>query len=200
MSLVPGATFGVYKDLAPLGAGGMGEVWQAHDPRLEREVALKVLPSEQEADDAARNHLLREARMASKLNHPNVCTIYEVGEAEGRAFIAMELVEGQSLAEKLAAGPLPPEQVLRYGEQVSEALEHAHSRGVVHRDLKCANVVITPEGRAKVLDFGLAGRLRDIDFVVIGARADDSDDFALGALTTTKIVKIVGPGTQNAVL
>jgi len=138
----------------------MGEVWQAHDPRLERQVALKVLPSEHEADEAARSHLLREARMASKLNHPNVCTIYEVGEAEGRAFIAMELVEGQSLAEKLAAKPLPPEQVLRYGEQVAEALEHAHTRGVVHRDLKCANVVITPEGRAKVLDFGLAGRLR----------------------------------------
>jgi serine/threonine-protein kinase len=165
MSLDPGATFGVYENLAPLGAGGMGEVWQAHDPRLERQVALKVLPSELEADGAARSLLLREARMASKLNHPNVCTIYEVGETEGRAFIAMELVEGQSLADKLAAGPLPPEQVLRYGEQVAEALEHAHSRGVVHRDLKCANVVITPEGRAKVLDFGLAGRLRDDDFV-----------------------------------
>jgi serine/threonine-protein kinase len=138
----------------------MGEVWRAHDPRLEREVALKVLPSSAEADEAARKRLLREARMASKLNHPNVCTIYEVGETEGQAFIAMELVEGESLAEKLAGGALPPEQVLRYGEQVAEALEHAHSRDVVHRDLKCANVVITAEGRAKVLDFGLAGRIR----------------------------------------
>ena len=160
MPLVTGASFGVFKDIAPLGAGGMGEVWRARDPRLEREVALKVLPAAAEADESARNRLLREARMASKLNHPHVCTIYEVGEAEGQAFIAMELVEGESLAARLSAGPLPPEQVLRYGEQVAEALEHAHSRGVVHRDLKCANVVITPEGRAKVLDFGLAGRLR----------------------------------------
>jgi TolB-like protein/Tfp pilus assembly protein PilF len=138
----------------------MGEVWRARDPRLERDVALKVLPATAEADESARKRLLREARMASKLNHPHVCTIYEVGEAEGQAFIAMELVEGESLAARLSTGPLPPEQVLRYGEQVAEALEHAHSRGVVHRDLKCANVVITPEGRAKVLDFGLAGRLR----------------------------------------
>jgi len=160
MPLAPGTSFGSYEDLSPLGAGGMGEVWQARDPRLERQVALKVLPSADEADDASRKRLLREARMASKLNHPYVCTIYEVGEAEGLTFIAMELVEGESLADKLAAGPLAPEQVLRYGEQVAEALEHAHSRGVVHRDLKCANVVITPEGRAKVLDFGLAGRLR----------------------------------------
>ena len=165
MPLSPGASFGVYEELAPLGAGGMGEVWRARDPRLEREVALKVLPSSLETDESARKRLLREARLASKLNHPNVCTIYEVGEAEGRAFIAMELVEGRSLAENLDAGPLPPEQVLRYGEQVAEALEHAHSREVVHRDLKCANVVITPEGRAKVLDFGLAGRIRDDDLV-----------------------------------
>jgi serine/threonine protein kinase len=127
----------------------MGEVWRARDPRLERDVALKVLPATAEADESARKRLLREARMASKLNHPHVCTIYEVGEAEGQAFIAMELVEGESLAARLSTGPLPPEQVLRYGEQVAEALEHAHSRGVVHRDLKCANVVITPEGQPR---------------------------------------------------
>jgi serine/threonine-protein kinase len=160
MPLAAGASFGVFDDIAPLGAGGMGEVWRARDPRLDREVALKVLPEEMEADESARSRLLREARMASKLNHPNVCTIYEVGEAEGQAFIAMELVEGQSLAEKLANGALPAEQVLRFGEQVAGALEHAHSREVIHRDLKCANVMITPEGRAKVLDFGLAGRIR----------------------------------------
>jgi serine/threonine-protein kinase len=165
MALSPGSSFGEYEQLAPLGAGGMGEVWRARDPRLEREVALKVLPSSLETDESARRRLLREARLASKLNHPNVCTIYEVGEAEGRAFIAMELVEGRSLAEELDAGPLTPEKALSYGEQVAEALEHAHSREVVHRDLKCANVVITPEGRAKVLDFGLAGRIRDDDFV-----------------------------------
>ncbi len=122
MPLVTGASFGVFEDIAPLGAGGMGEVWRARDPRLEREVALKVLPATAEADESARKRLLREARMASKLNHPHVCTIYEVGEAEGQTFIAMELVEGESLAARLSAGPLPPEQVLRYGEQVAEAL------------------------------------------------------------------------------
>jgi len=163
MPLTPGASFGVYEDAARLGAGGMGEVWRARDPRLEREVALKVLPAAATADDAARARLLREARMASKLNHPNVCTIYEVGEVDGEAYIAMELVEGPSLAEKLTDGPLSPEHVLRYGTQVADALDHAHERGVVHRDLKSANVVITPEGRAKVLDFGLAGRISDTE-------------------------------------
>jgi serine/threonine-protein kinase len=141
-------------------------------------VALKVLPESAVADAAARKRLLREARMASKLNHPNVCTIYEVGEAEGQAFIAMELVEGESLAGRLAGGPLPPEQVLRYGEQVAEALEHAHSRGVVHRDLKPANVIITPEGRAKVLDFGLAAQLMDDDFVEATTQSLDSSELS----------------------
>jgi TolB-like protein/Tfp pilus assembly protein PilF/predicted Ser/Thr protein kinase len=178
MPLITGGSFGVFVNLAPLGAGGMGEVWRARDPRLEREVALKVLPSSAEADESARKLLLREARMASKLNHPNVCTIYEVGEAEDQTFIAMELVEGQSLTEKLGGGALPPEQVLRYGEQVAEALDHAHSRGVVHRDLKCANVVITPEGRAKVLDFGLAGRLRDDDLIEATTQSLGSEELS----------------------
>lgn len=163
MPLIDGSSFGGYDVVEPLGAGGMGEVWRARDTQLEREVALKVLPMAAETDDSARRRLLREARMASKLNHPNVCTIYEVGEAEGLSYIAMELVDGRSLADMLRDGPLPPEKVLRYGEQVAEALDHAHSRGVVHRDLKGANVVITKEGRAKVLDFGLAGRLTDDD-------------------------------------
>ena len=159
MPLVLGARFGTYEILARVGAGGMGEVWRARDTRLDREVALKVLPLSTLADDTARARLLREARMASKLNHPHVCTIHEVGEAEGQAFIAMELVEGQSLASRLSGGALPLEQVLLYGRQVADALAHAHEKGVVHRDLKCANVVLTPEGRAKVLDFGLAKRL-----------------------------------------
>ena len=159
MSLPAGTRLGPYEILAPLGAGGMGEVYRARDTRLEREVALKVLPADMLTDTTARARLLREARLASKLNHPHVCTIHEVGEADGQAYIAMELVEGETLAARLSGGALALELVERYGQQVAEALAHAHGHGVVHRDLKSANIVITPDGRAKVLDFGLAKRL-----------------------------------------
>jgi TolB-like protein/Flp pilus assembly protein TadD/predicted Ser/Thr protein kinase len=142
-----------------IGEGGMGVVYKAHDERLDRDVAIKVLPAESLGDPASRSRLLREARTASKLNHPNICTIHEVGEAEGQAFIAMELVEGPSLSALVTEGALPGDQVLRYGLHMADALAHAHKRGVVHRDFKSANVVITTEGRAKVLDFGLARRL-----------------------------------------
>jgi serine/threonine-protein kinase len=137
----------------------MGEVWRARDSRLERDVALKVLPAAALSDETARTRLVREARLASKLNHPHICTIYEVGEADGQVFIAMELVEGRSLSARLADGPLPVDEVLRYGQQMADALAHAHGRGVVHRDFKSPNVIVTPEGQVKVLDFGLAKRL-----------------------------------------
>ncbi len=159
----PGDRLGPYEIVAFIGAGGMGEVWRARDTRLEREVALKVLPASTLADPTARARLLREARMASQLNHPNVCTIHEVGESDGRAYIAMELVEGRSLASLLAGGGLPAEQVLKLGLQLADALAHAHERGVVHRDLKSGNVNVTLEGRVKVLDFGLAKRLASED-------------------------------------
>jgi len=154
-----GQQIGVYQILSRLGAGGMGVVYRAYDPRLERPVAIKLLPAASFTDPIARTRLLREARTASKLNHPHICTIHEVGEADGHAYIAMELVEGESLSARLESGPLPPEHVLRYGLQLADALAHAHERGVVHHDLKSANVIITPEGRAKVLDFGLAKQL-----------------------------------------
>jgi serine/threonine-protein kinase len=155
---VIGRTIAHYKVTAKLGAGGMGEVYRATDTKLDRDVALKVLPTSSFRDEAARARLLREARAAASLNHPYICTIYEVGEAEGQAYIAMELVEGQPVSGRLADGPLLPDQVLRYGGQIADALAHAHEHGVIHRDLKSPNVVITPEGRAKVLDFGLAKR------------------------------------------
>ena len=161
-----GNTIAHFEILGLLGAGGMGEVYRARDTRLERDVALKVLPAAALADEVGRARLLREARMASKLNHPHVCTIHEVGEADGQVYIAMELVEGQSLAARLAGGALPPEDLLRYGQQVADALSHAHEHDVVHRDFKSANVVITPEGRAKVLDFGLAKRLAGEDMAL----------------------------------
>ncbi|HEX9764571.1 MAG TPA: protein kinase, partial [Candidatus Acidoferrales bacterium] len=124
-----------------------------------RAVALKVLPADKQTDEAARARLLREARAASSLNHPHICTIYEVGEAEGQAYIAMELVEGQPLNARIPVDGLPVDAVLRYGAQIADALAHAHERNIVHRDLKTANVVLTPEGRAKVLDFGLAKQM-----------------------------------------
>ena len=165
MTLEAGTRFGPYEVLSRLGAGGMGEVYRARDPRLEREVALKVLPAAAVADDTARARLVREARMAARLNHPSVCTIHEVGEAEGQTYIAMELVAGQALSDRLAAGRLSQDQAIRLGQQMADALAHAHEHGVVHRDFKAANVIVMPEGRAKVLDFGLAKPLlgRDLE-------------------------------------
>jgi TolB-like protein len=152
-----------YRIVSSLGAGGMGEVYHARDEHLDRDVAIKLLPAEDLDDATARARLLREARAAAALNHPNVCTIFEVGEADGHAYIAMELVEGRTLAAMLAAGPLPVDQALHYTRQLADALAHAHDRGVVHRDLKSANVIVTPDGRVKVLDFGLAKRMAGAD-------------------------------------
>jgi serine/threonine protein kinase len=179
-----GKTLAHYHIVEQIGAGGMGVVYRAHDLQLDRDVALKVLPSKSLTDETARARLLREARMASKLNHPHVCTIHEVGEADGQAYIVMELVEGKSLSALLEGRALPVEQVLRYGQQVVDALAHAHERGVVHRELKSANVVITPEGRAKVLDFGLAKRLGG-DGGAEGTTVTQATVTAPGSLTGT---------------
>jgi serine/threonine-protein kinase len=165
MPLSSGARLGPYQIEAAIGAGGMGEVYKARDTRLDRTVAIKVLPPDVSADTTARARLLREARLASKLNHPHICTIYDVGEApstsSGQAvtYIGMELVEGPSLADRLEGGALPVAEAIRYGQQLAGALAHAHARGVVHRDFKSANVVLTAEGQVKVLDFGLAKQL-----------------------------------------
>jgi serine/threonine-protein kinase len=164
MALAPGSRLGGYDVVEPLGAGGMGEVYRARDVKLRRDIALKVLPRELADDAERRGRLLREARAAAALNHPNICTVYDVGEADGHAYISMEVVEGQPLSARLAGRPLAPDEVLRYGVQLADALTHAHERGVVHRDFKSANVMLTRDGRAKVLDFGLA-RLLDGDEV-----------------------------------
>ena len=160
-----GKTLGHYHVLEELGAGGMGVVYRALDTTLQRPAALKVIEPRQSSDDAARARLLREARLASSLNHPNICTVYEVNEAsEGSpAFIAMELVEGRPLSAVIPKNGLPQEQTLHYGTQIADALAHAHDRGVIHRDLKTANVMVQPDGRVKVLDFGLAKRLEVVD-------------------------------------
>ena len=148
-----------YRILGKLGAGGMGEVYRARDEQLDRDVAVKVLPESTFDDPTARARLVREAKAAAALNHPNICTVYEVGEADGQAYIAMELVEGRTLRATLAEGGLAPDVLVHYARQLAEALAHAHDRGVVHRDLKSGNVIVTPERRIKVLDFGLAKRV-----------------------------------------
>jgi eukaryotic-like serine/threonine-protein kinase len=158
-----GKTFGHYRILGQLGAGGMGVVYSAYDTVLERKVAVKVVGDRALADKSARDLLLHEARAASSLNHPNVCTIHEVGDSDGEAYIVMEQVEGQPLSSLLGPNGLSPDLVVRYGVQIADALAHAHEHGVIHRDLKSTNVVVTPQGRVKVLDFGLAARLQDAD-------------------------------------
>jgi len=154
-----GTRLGRYRILNRLGAGGMGEVYRAHDDQLERDVAIKLLPASSIQDPAARARLVREARAAAALNHPSICTIHEVGEADGQVYIAMELVEGRPLSELAVGRGLPVKEVLRCGLQIADALAHAHARQIIHRDLKSANVVVMPDGRIKVLDFGLAKKL-----------------------------------------
>jgi len=158
-----GKTFGHYRIQGQLGAGGMGVVYSAYDTILERKVAIKVVGDRVLADKTARDLLLHEARAASALNHPNICTIHEVGDSGGEAYIVMEQVEGQALSSLLGTNGLPPDSVIRYGMQIADALAHAHEHGVIHRDLKSTNAMVTTEGRVKVLDFGLAARLRDAD-------------------------------------
>ena len=169
-----GQQLGHYRILEKIGAGGMGEVYRAHDEQLDRDVALKVLPAHTLTDEIARARLLREARAAAALNHPHICTIHEVGEAGGQAYIAMELVEGKPLSALVPGQGLPVETVLRFGSQIADALAHAHERRIVHRDLKSANVVITPEGRAKVLDFGLAKRISGEELAEVTTRSQAS--------------------------
>jgi serine/threonine protein kinase/tetratricopeptide (TPR) repeat protein len=155
---MPAQVVSHYRLLGPLGSGGMGVVYRAEDTSLLRTVALKFLSSHSACNATINDRLWNEARAASALNHPNICTIYEVGEDAGEMFIAMECVEGRTLAEIIRHGPLPLESVLRYGRQIASALAHAHDRGVIHGDLKPLNIIVTPLGDAKILDFGLARR------------------------------------------
>jgi serine/threonine protein kinase/tetratricopeptide (TPR) repeat protein len=156
MRLPPGTRLGPYEILAPLGAGGMGEVYKANDPRLGRDIAIKVLPEDIAADPERLRRFEQEARAASALNHPNIVTIYDVGLADRISYIAMELVDGESLRQRLAPGPLAPRTVIDIGAQIASGLAKAHAVGLVHRDLKPENVMVTSDGLAKILDFGLA--------------------------------------------
>src|SRR6202521_461237 len=155
MALTSGTKLGPYEIQSPLGAGGMGEVYRARDTRLDRTVAVKILPPHLSSDPEARQRFDREARAISHLNHPNIGTLHDVGHQDGTDFLVMECLEGETLAAALMRGPLPPEQVLKYGIDICEGLEKAHKSGVIHRDLKPGNIMLTKSG-AKLMDFGLA--------------------------------------------
>ncbi len=155
MSLTPGTKLGPYEILAPLGAGGMGEVYRARDTRLGRDVAVKVLPQHLSSNPEVRARFEREAKTVSSLNHPNICTLFDVGREGDTDYLVMELIDGETLATRLAKGALPVADVLRLGAQIADALERAHRAGIVHRDLKPGNVMLTRSG-AKLMDFGLA--------------------------------------------
>ena len=169
MSIAPGQVLGHYRIVEKIGAGGMGEIWRANDPRLDRDVAVKVLPPDFAANEQFRARFDREARAISSLNHPNICTLFDVGEEGGTHYLVMELLEGESLAQRLRRdGALPLEDVLQIGRQVTAALDAAHRSGIVHRDLKPENVMLTRSG-AKLLDFGLAKTVGGLDSAIESA-------------------------------
>ena len=155
MELAPGTELGHYKLVRLIGAGGMGEVYQATDTRLDRTVAIKVLPAHVAGNRQARERFEREARTISQLNHPHICTLFDVGQENGVDFLVMEYIEGETLAARLEKGALPLDQAMQHGIEIADALDKAHRHGVVHRDLKPGNIMLTKSG-AKLLDFGLA--------------------------------------------
>jgi eukaryotic-like serine/threonine-protein kinase len=156
MPLEPGSRLGPYEILAPLGSGGMGEVYRARDPRLGREVAIKLLPEKLAGDAPTLERFEREAKAVAALSHANILGIYDIGRDAGRTYAVMELLIGETLRQRLAEGPVPQRKSLEYALQIAQGLAAAHEKGIVHRDLKPENLFVTPDGRVKILDFGLA--------------------------------------------
>ncbi len=185
-----GQTISHYKVLEKLGEGGMGEVYLAEDTTLNRRVALKLLPEPMREDEMARKRFLREAQSAANLDHPYVCHVHEIGRVEGRDFIAMEFVAGETLQDRLKSGPMPLEQALQIASEVAEALEEAHNKSIVHRDVKPSNIMLTQGGHAKVMDFGLAKR--------VFAGDEAKNDETLTELTTVGTVSYMSPEQVRA--
>lgn len=187
MPLAPGTRLGPYEISTLLGAGGMGEVYLAHDPRLGRNVAIKILPATLSADPDRLWRFEREARAVASLNHPHICTVHDIGDHEGHRYLVMERLDGETLGERLATGPLPPALLLDLSVQIADALQAAHGAGIVHRDLKPANIFITKRGEAKLLDFGLA----KVD-------ADDTTSKTTGVGVVADAETIVSPARAAA--
>ena len=171
MPLPPGARLGPYEILSLVGAGGMGEVYKSRDTRLDRTVAIKILPDTFAADPQFRERFDREARTISQLDHPHVCALYDVGEQDGTAFLVMQYLEGETLADRLTKGALPIDQAIKTAIEIASALDRAHRAGIVHRDLKPGNIMLTKAG-ARLLDFGLA---KSSASVLAGAALDAAD-------------------------
>src|SRR5256885_3809711 len=187
MALTSGTRLGPYEIESPLGAGGMGEVYRARDTRLDRIVAVKILPSHLSDNPEAKQRFEREARVISSLNHPHICVLHDVGTQDGTAYLVMEFVQGESLDYRLQKGPLPLKQVLECGVQICDALEKAHRAGIVHRDLKPGNVMLTASG-AKLLDFGLAKPV-----TLLGARPSSQPGPLTPSTPTMNMSALSGP-------
>ena len=187
MSLAPGRVLTHYRLVQRIGEGGMGVVWRATDTTLGRDVAIKVLPEAFAHDPERMARFEREARVLASLNHPRVASIFGVGSAEGLRFLAMELVEGEDLGQRLARGALPVAEAVEIAHQIAEALEAAHERGIIHRDLKPANVKVTGDGQVKVLDFGLAKALEGESATLSGSDLTQSPTIT-GPMTGANVI------------
>ena len=183
MALTAGSKLGPYEIVSPLGAGGMGEVYRARDTRLDRTVAIKVLPQHLSANPELKQRLEREAKAISSLSHPNICVLHDIGSQDGVNFLVMEYLEGQTLAERLAKGPLATDQVVKIGAEIAEALAKAHRQGIVHRDLKPGNIMLTKAG-SKLMDFGLAKPEMTISAGVKGPVTASTPTMNLASLTS----------------